>query len=59
MSTMQNCRYRGYNTCNHAILNGEKFYSVTIHRMLGLVDAGEIVLEATWKTKDFRLSIQR
>lgn len=37
--------YRGCNSCNHAILNDEKTYAVTIHRMKKLVDTGERLFE--------------
>jgi methionyl-tRNA formyltransferase len=34
--------YRGYHSCNHAILNGEKVFGVTMHWMSAKVDAGEV-----------------
>ena len=34
--------YRGSNVCMHAILNGEKVFGATCHRMIEKVDAGQI-----------------
>ena len=39
--------YRGSNTISHAILNGEKFYTSTLHWMVPQVDAGDIAYQAT------------
>lgn len=41
--------YKGYNTITHAILNGEKTYSTTIHWMVDCVDVGDIAYEKTFK----------
>lgn len=38
--------YRGCNSCNHAILNNESSYSVTIHQMAKQVDSGNILYES-------------
>jgi len=37
--------YKGYNTYNHAILNGERDYYSTIHWIIDEVDMGEIAFE--------------
>lgn len=39
--------YKGYNACNHAILNNEKFYTTTCHHLVADVDAGNIIFEST------------
>lgn len=39
--------YQGNNSCNHAILNGEKTYTSTIHWMTENVDDGVIAFEKT------------
>lgn len=38
---------KGHNTCNHAILNGERNYTSTLHWMAGEVDAGAVAFEET------------
>ena len=40
-------RYKGYYTGNHAILNGDKTYTSTIHWMVKNVDEGPIAFEET------------
>lgn len=40
--------YKGYNTYNHAILNGDETYTCTVHWMDPEVDAGDIALESTF-----------
>ena len=37
--------YGGHNACNHALLNGEPDFGVTLHRMVEQVDAGPVVVE--------------
>jgi methionyl-tRNA formyltransferase len=37
--------YKGHNTCNHAILNGDEIYVSTVHWMVAEVDSGPIALE--------------
>jgi methionyl-tRNA formyltransferase len=39
--------YKGHNTCNHAILNRERYYTSTIHWMVADVDTGPIAFEET------------
>ncbi|WP_418208632.1 formyltransferase family protein, partial [Azospirillum humicireducens] len=39
--------YRGHHSLSHEILNGEKFHSVTIHRMDAIVDRGSLIFEET------------
>lgn len=39
--------YRGHNACNHAILNGDQYYTSTLHWMVAEVDAGAIAFEET------------
>jgi methionyl-tRNA formyltransferase len=39
--------YRGYNACNHEILNGETVHTTTIHRMAEQVDMGDVIVEET------------
>jgi len=39
--------YKGFYTINHAILNGEKTYTSTIHWMIEEVDCGNIAFEET------------
>jgi methionyl-tRNA formyltransferase len=41
--------YKGYNACNHAILNGERYYSSTVHWMAEEVDAGGIAFEESFE----------
>jgi methionyl-tRNA formyltransferase len=41
--------YKGYNACNHAILNGERYYTSTIHWMTEEVDEGFIAFEETFE----------
>lgn len=41
--------YKGYNSCNHAILNGELRYTSTIHWMEPEVDSGHIAFEETFE----------
>jgi len=38
-------KYKGFNTFTHAILNGEKEYASTIHKMISQVDTGNIVMQ--------------
>lgn len=38
-------RYRGWNSFSHAILNGDEFYSWTLHKIESLVDTGHIYLK--------------
>ncbi len=40
--------YSGYNAFNHALLNDDKVYSVTLHRMVSKVDAGDVAFEETF-----------
>jgi methionyl-tRNA formyltransferase len=44
--------YQGYNACNHAILNGDRTFTSTIHWMTEEVDAGEIAIEKTFEISD-------
>ena len=37
--------YKGHNCISHAILNGDRQYTSTLHRMVEQVDTGEIILE--------------
>jgi methionyl-tRNA formyltransferase len=37
--------YKGYNAANHAILNGERALTVTVHHLVAEVDAGPIAYE--------------
>lgn len=37
--------YRGYNACNHALLNGDQTFTSTIHWMVPKVDMGAIAFE--------------
>lgn len=39
--------YKGYNTVNHAIINGEQTYTSTIHWMIKEVDQGAVAFEET------------
>jgi methionyl-tRNA formyltransferase len=41
--------YKGYNSCSHAILNGERFYTSTVHWMAEKVDMGAISIEETFE----------
>ncbi len=43
--------YQGHNTCNHAILNGERFYTSSLHWMSPEVDRGSIAFEETIEIK--------
>ena len=36
--------YQGWNACTHSILNEEKSFTVTIHRIAPKVDTGDIIL---------------
>lgn len=51
--------YKGYNTFTHALLNREKEYSVTMHKMAAAVDAGDIILQKSFpiKQKDTAKSV--
>ena len=40
--------YQGHNCCNHAILNSDKNYTVTLHYLEKGVDAGDIIYESTF-----------
>jgi methionyl-tRNA formyltransferase len=40
--------YKGYNTYNHAILNDDTHYSVTLHWMTDEVDVGDIAFEKSF-----------
>ena len=40
--------YKGYNSCNHAILNGETVFASTVHWMSENVDMGNIAYEETF-----------
>jgi methionyl-tRNA formyltransferase len=40
--------YRGYNANNHALLNGDKQFTCTVHWMADEVDRGKIAFEATF-----------
>lgn len=44
--------YKGYNSFSHAILNQEKEYFSTIHRLDAKVDSGDIVLERSVRIED-------
>jgi len=37
--------YKGFNTISHAILNGEKIYTTTIHWIVPEIDCGDIAYE--------------
>jgi methionyl-tRNA formyltransferase len=39
--------YKGHNACNHAILNGERYYTSTLHWLETKVDTGAIAFEET------------
>jgi methionyl-tRNA formyltransferase len=41
--------YQGYNSCNHAIMNGDKFYTSTLHWLADNVDEGDIAFEETFE----------
>lgn len=41
--------HQGHNCCNHAILNGDRYYTSTIHRMADTVDMGDIAFERTFE----------
>lgn len=41
-------KYRGYYGINHAILNGDKQYTVTMHYIDSGVDTGDIILERSF-----------
>ncbi len=43
--------YKGYYSFNHALLNKDKEYSVTLHQMKAEVDAGDIVLAKSFEIK--------
>jgi methionyl-tRNA formyltransferase len=40
--------YKGHNCCNHAILNEESLYTVTLHQMAAEVDAGFLISEKSF-----------
>ena len=40
--------YKGHNACNHAILNGDKTFTCTLHWIADEVDTGDIVLEESF-----------
>lgn len=40
--------YKGHNSCNHAIYNGESTYTCTVHRLVADVDMGAIAFEETF-----------
>jgi methionyl-tRNA formyltransferase len=44
--------YGGFNTITHAILNGDKNYTTTIHWMMPQVDTGDIAYEETIPIED-------
>ena len=41
--------YRGRNPINWAIINGEKFYGVTIHFVDKNIDTGDIILQKKYR----------
>ncbi len=51
--------YKGYNSISHAIINEEKYYYSTIHRMIEVVDEGNIICEKKFpiNKKDDALSL--
>lgn len=40
--------YKGHNAINHAILNGEKYYTSTIHWIVEEVDKGDVAIEESF-----------
>lgn len=46
--------YKGYNSCNHAILNQEETYTVTCHQLVPKVDEGNII-----KTRSFPIDTKK
>lgn len=44
--------YKGYNACNHALLNRDKTFTSTIHWMVPQVDAGSLAFEETFPIEE-------
>ena len=49
--------YKGHNACNHAILNGDKTFTCTLHWIADEVDMGDIVFEETFEIKQYDTAV--
>lgn len=45
--------YKGHNSFSHAILNGDKKYTTTIHYLVKNADEGDIIFEDTFPIEDY------